>query len=626
MFDAVRNNKKIVQVFLALITLPFAFFGVDSYMKSGASDDAVAKIGEVTITQSQFQQAVRDQQERLRGAMGQVDPALFNSPEARKAILDDLVNQRLLVLEARQRHFWASDLAIRQTIANIEAFKVDGRFSTERYEAALRGQGMTPAGFEAQLRQDLSIQQLANSLGMSGILSRTVADRLVALQLETRQVQEWRLTPEAFLAEVKLDEAAVAQYYEANAARFELPEQARIDYVVLSQDTLAGQLELPESELKAWYDSHQDRFQQTEERRASHILLSTDKADKAAVRAKAERLLADSKKSPAAFAELARQHSQDPGSAAKGGDLGYFSRGAMVKPFEDAAFGMKEGEISGLVESDFGIHIIKITGVRPGTRKPFSEVRAEIEAELKKTQAGRRFAEAAEGFTNQVYEQPDSLAPVAEKFKLVVKHSDWMGRKPDTVNGLLAHEKLLAAVFAEDAVRNKRNTEAIEVAPNTLVAARVVDYRPASRQALDVVKPKIEALLKRQQAAKLAVQAGEARLAKLLAGEAWPGGNAKTVSRLDPSAVPQEALAPIFRLEAGKANAYAGAALPEAGYVLYKLLAVNTGAALEAGKQQLMQQQLASLAGQEEIQVYLKALRQRYKVTVDSAVLEQKDK
>lgn len=625
MFDAVRNSKRLVQIFLALITLPFAFFGVESYVRNAGNDNHVAKIGEVTITQQQFQQALGDQQERLRASMGKVDPALLNNPEARKAILNDLVNQRLLLIEASKNRMLVSDDALRQIIA--AAFQVDGKFSQEKYNATVASMGLDAQRFEAKVRQDMTLQQLAGALGQSGLVSRTVTDRVLALQMERREVMEYRLTPEAFLDKVKLPEGAAQKFYEEKSSRFELPEQARAEYVVLSMEGLLAQLTVSEAEVKAWYDGHQEQFKQPEERRASHILISADKSDKTKARVRAEELLKELSKLPASFAELAKKNSQDPGSAAKGGDLGFFGRGMMVKPFEEVAFKLKEGEISELVESDFGFHIIKVTGIHAAKQKSFAEVKAEIESELKKTTATRKFAEAAETFSNIVYEQSDSLKPVAEKFKLTVKQSEWLGRKPVAVNGPLGNEKLLAALFSEDVVKNKRNTEAVEIAQNTLVAARIYDYKPATRQPFDTVKPAIENLLKRQEALLLAVKDGEARLDALKKGEdklSW--GAVKNVSRLDPRLIPQAAVAPVFKLEAGKLPAYAGVELPDTGYALFKLMKVDAGDKLDDARRQGMLRQLSSLANQEEIQVYLAALRSRYKVEINPAALELKEK
>lgn len=626
MFDAVRNNKKIVQIFLALITLPFAFFGVESYVRSVGSGDDVATIGgDIKVTQQQFQQALREQQERLRAQMGQVDPKLLDTPEARKAIIDDLVDQRLLMLEAGKKRMFASDEAIRRTIGGIDAFKVEGKFSTERYEAALRAQGMTPAGFEAQLRQDLTLQQLAGAIGQSGLMARTVAERVLALQTEKREVMEYRLPLDAYLDKVKLADDAAKKFYDENSKQFELPEQAKVEYVVLSMETIGAQLAVTEAEIKSWYDGHKERFQQPEERRASHILVASEKLGKDKAKAKAEDLLKEIRKNPASFSDLAKKNSDDPGSASKGGDLGFFGKGMMVKPFEEAAYALKDGEISGVVESDFGFHIIKLTGVHAAKEKPLAEVKAEIEAELKKAASSRKFAEAAESFSNIVYEQPDSLKPAAEKFKLTVKQSEWIGRQPNPANGPLGNEKLLAALFSDDSVKSKRNTEAVEIGQNTLVAARLVEYKPTTLQAFEGVQGSIETLLRRKEAQALAAKDGEARLESLKKGEdklAW--GAPKSVSRLDARLIPPVAVATVFKMDAGKLPAYAGVELPGSGFALFKLSRLEVGAKLDDARQQAMLRQLSQLSAQEDVQAYLAALRNRYKVEINRAALEAK--
>lgn len=628
MFDAVRNNKRIVQVFLALITLPFAFFGVESYVRSVGTGDDVARIGDVKITQQQFQQALREQQERLRNQMGgQFDPKMLDMPQARQAILDDLVDQQLLIQEAGKRKLFASDEAIRRTIGGIEAFKIDGKFSPERYEAALKTQGMTPAGFEARLRQDLTLQQLATAVSQSGLIARTVSDRILAMQTERRDVQEYRIGLDAFLDKVKLADGAAKKFYDENSRQFEMPEQAKAEFVVLSMETIGAQLAVSEAEAKAWFDGHKERFQQPEERRASHILVASEKIGKDQAKAKAEALLQEIRKNPAAFADLAKKNSDDPGSAAKGGDLGFFGRGMMVKPFEDATFTLKDGEISGIVESDFGFHIIKLTGIHAAKEKPFAEVKGEIEAELKKAAASRKFAEAAEAFSNIVYEQSDSLKPAAEKFGLTVKQSEWLGRQANPASGPLANEKLLAALFSEDSVKNRRNTEAVEIGPNTLVAARIVDYKPKALQPFEGVKAAIETMLKRQEAQALARKDGEARLEALKKGEdklAW--GAVKRVSRLDHGALPPAAVPTVFRMETAKLPAFAGVELPGSGFALFRLNKVEAGEALDEARKQAMLGQLANLEMQEEVQSYLAALRHRYKVEINKTALESKDK
>lgn len=619
MFDAVRNNKKIVQVFLVLIALPFAFFGVESFRDGGARVD-VAKVGEVKISQQEFQQAVREQQDRLRGQLGELDPKVLDNPEFRQAILDDLIDQRLLFQEARKRHLFASDDAVRQAIMAVEAFQDNGQFSQQRYEALLSAQGMSPAGFEAQVRQDLALQQLAGTIGRSGIVSQRVTDKVLALQSEARHVQEFVLPVENYVAKVKLEDGAAKKFYDENTEQFRTPDQAKVEYVVLTPESLA--VEVSEAEIKAWYDGHKERYQQPEERRASHILIAAEKLGKDKARQKAEEVLREVQAKPAAFAELARKHSDDPGSASQGGDLGFFGRGMMVKPFEDATFALRDGEVSGVVESDFGFHIIKLTGQHVAREKPLAEVRGEIERELKSSAVARKFAEAAESFSNMVYEQSDSLQPVAEQFKLKIQRSDWIGREANPAAGVLGNAKLLAAVFSDDTIQNKRNTEAVEVAQNTLVAARIAEYQPASVQPLAGLQATIEKLLVNQEAQKLARADGEARLAALQSGTdklAW--GADKVVSRMDARLLPPQAAPLVFRMDKSKLPGYAGVDLPGKGYALYRLSKVTPGAALDAARRQGLQGQLRSLAAQQEVAMYLSALRARYKVDVNEKAL-----
>ena len=625
MFDAVRNNKKIVQVFLVLIALPFAFFGLDSYVNGGGAGADVAKVGNIKISQQEFQQSLREQQERLRAQLGQVDPKMLDNPEFRKAILNDLVDQRLLVLEAGKRRLFAGTDAVVNAIASIEAFQQDGKFSQERYEAVLRAQGMSPAGFEAQVRQDLTLQQLAGTIARTGTLSTTVSERILALQTEQREVQEVLLATADYLSKVKLADGAARKFYDDNSKQFETPDQARVEYVVLAQNSV--EVKVADSEIKAWYDGHKDRYQQPEERRASHILIASEKLGKDKARAKAEEVLAEAQKKPAAFGELARKYSDDPGSAAQGGDLGFFGRGMMVKPFEDAAFGMKEGETSGIVESDFGFHIIRLATVRAAKEKPLAEVRGEIESELKAAAAARKFAEAAEAFSNLVYEQSDSLQPAADQFKLKIEQSGWLGRQANPANGPLGNAKLIEALFSEESVKSKRNTEAVEIAPNTLVSARIVEYKPAALQPFESLQPTIEKMLASQEAQKLAKADGEARLAALKSGDdklAW--GGVKRVSRMDARQLPPAALQPVFRMNAGKLPAYTGVELPGSGYALYRLNKVAAGDKLDDVRRQGLIGQLRSLAAQEELEIYLSALRARYKVEINEKALSSSER
>ena len=632
MFDAVRNNKRIVQGFLVLITLPFAFWGVDSYVHNTGAGNDIAKVGSVKITQQQYQEAWRDQQQRLRQMMGaSFDPAMMDSPEAKQAVLNSLIDRSILLQEAAKNRLSASDNMLRDIISKIPALQENGQFSMARYEAALKAQGLTQAGFEAQMRQDITLQQLASAISDTGMVSSSVVDALLRIQSEERLVSELRIPAAQFADKVKPTDGDLQKYYDQHKAAFKVPEELRAEYIQLSLDTLLPQISVKPEDVKSWYDSHKDRFQQPEERRASHILITVDAkaspADKAKAKAKAEAVLKEVQQNPGKFADIAKRYSQDPGSAAKGGDLGFFAKGAMVKPFDDAVFKLKDGQLSGLVQSDFGYHIIKLTGIKAGKVASLDEVKGQIENELKKQEASRKFAEMAEAFSNTVYEQADSLKPAADKFKLTVQQSGWLTRQANPANGVLGNAKLLGALFGDDAVKNKRNTDAVEVAPNTLVAARVVEYKPASMKTFESVKPQLLQVVKAQQMADLAKKAGEAQLAALEKGEGAKSGTwtpARAISRLNGSQmVPPPALQAIFKAKVAKLPAYAGATFPNGvGYVIYRIEKVSQPEKLDETKRQQLHQEYTNLSSQEDFGAYLSALRSRYKVVINKSALD----
>lgn len=635
MFDAVRNNKRIVQGFLVLITLPFAFWGVDSYFRSGGGSSEMASVGGSPISRQEFAQAVRDQQERLRTQMGgDFNPAMLETPEARQAMLDSLITQRLLLLHASKSGLMASDAQLIEVISSIPALQEDGQFSRRRYEQALRAQGLTQGGFEAKLRQDLTLQQLVQAVSDTAVISKAAAERVIAIQLEERQVSEAAIRPEQFAAQVKLSAEAIKDYYEKNRKLFEIPQQIRAEFVVLSREALMEQTTVSAEEIKAAYEKNTKNFVTQEERRASHILIQipadAPEAELKAARAKIDAILQQVKRNPADFAKLAREHSQDPGSGPKGGDLGFFPRGAMVKPFEDAVFSLKENQVSDVVRSEFGFHIIRLTGIKPGKVRSLDEARDSIAAELKLQAAGRKFAEAAETFSNMVYEQSDSLQPAAGKFKLTIRQTGFFDQANRAAAGPLAgNEKLFAALFSDDALKNRRNTDAIEVAPNTLVAARVMEVRPAELRSFEAVKGDIERKLVAGETARLAQKDGEEKLARLQRGEAvalaW--GQPQTVTRSPMRGLSPEAQRVIFAAPAGKLPAYAGIGLPNGAYVMYRISQVRPGAGKGGDDQraQMQRAQLAQLSGTEDFNAYLAALRERYGVKINKAALAKGD-
>ncbi len=631
MHDFVHNNKRLMQLIMAIIVLPFAFFGIDSYFRSGGAGESVATVGDYKITQSEFNQALRERQEMLqRIGDGRVDPAMMDSPELRFSVVDNLVQQRLLISRAARLGLVVSDRQVQDVVSSVEAFKEDGKFSYARYEELLKAQSMSPLIFEQRVRQDMMTDHVIQPYTSTSFVSRAEATNLLKISEQQREISHFTLTPERFSAQVKLEAGAVKKYYDSHQDEFRVPEQVRVEYLVLSAESLLAQMQPSAAEARKAYDENMKRYEVKDARQASHILITADSgggADaKKKAKAKADELYAQLKKKPGDFSAMAKQHSQDPGSATNGGDLGFFERGAMVKPFDEAVFSMKAGEISPPVESEFGYHIIRLTAVRGGKARSFEDARPEIEAELKKQLAGRKYAELADAFSNTLFEQSTSLKPAADLIKAVPQKSDWFGRA-GAGNALLGNPRLLQAIFSDDVLKNKRNSEAVEVAPGVLVAARVAEHKPAAIQPFDQVSGALEKKLTQQQAGQLAAQEGRARLAALQEGkEAQVSWSAPLlVSRGDPKGIPGETLRQAFKVDvSGKLPVYSGAEVAGGGYAVIRVSKVQDTAGEAKDKQNAIAQTLRQVAGQTELAAYLASLRQKSEVKIKQDTIEKK--
>lgn len=620
MFEAVRNNKRIAQVILAILIVPFAFFGMDAYFSDGPGRNEVATVGKTAIGVNEFEQALREQQDRLRSSMdGQVDRALLESEALRRSVLDNLVNRRVLALYAQENRFAVTAQELQQTIAAVPNFQDGGQFSLQRYENLLRAQGMSPAMFEARLAQDIQVQQIALPVGEAAFAASASAQRFMAAQMEERVVRELRFAAGTFAAEAKASDADIAAYYEANPAQFERPARLQAEYVVFDRSAAETGIEVDDDEIRAFYEGNPDRFGVPEERRARHILLAleadADAATADSVMAEAGALADELRADPSRFAELARARSRDPGSAANGGDLGFFARGAMVGAFEDAAFALAKDEISAPVRSDFGVHVIQVTDVKPAATRSLAEAREEIAAELRAQEGSRRHAEMAEQFANTVYEQADSLAPVAEALHLEVHETGWIEREGGMV-GPYSSEALLAALFSDDAVRNRRNTEAVEVAQGTLAAARVKAFEAAQRLPLDQVRERIGAQLRADAGARAAAERGAAVLAELAEGKeaAAQWGEARTLQRAAP-ALPAEAMQAVFSAPTARLPEHVGVREANGDYVLYRIDAVQRAQiAADDPRMAAVRAQYAQLLAERDFGAFVSELRRRYKV------------
>ncbi len=634
MHDFVERHKRLIQILLAIMFLPFAFFGVDSYFRQSDGGQAVATVGDHDISQQEFSRALQERQRAIqRVAQGRVDAAMLDNPEVRYATLEGLIQRRVLLDRALRSGMTVSEQQLKTAIAELPIFQDENnKFSYARYEQFLKSEGQTPVSFESRVRHDLILQQLTDGYADSTFVPRTVAERLAKLAEQQREVSLFTIAPEQFASQVKLEAEAAKKYYEANRSEFEVPEQIRVEYVTHSLDALMQQVQIDPAEIPKDYAANRAQFEKRESQ-ARHILISVEPGAGADVkqkaRAKADEIYRQLQKKPQDFPELAKQHSQDPGSAAKGGDLGFITRGAMkdVPEFEETLFKLREGEVSAPVETKLGFHIIQATEVRGARGKSLEEMRPQIETELRKQAAGRMFAEIAEKFNNTAYEQSESLKPAAELVKAQPRQSGWItrGRAEET---LLNHPRLLQAVFSEDVLKNKRNTEAIEVAPNTLVAARLIEHRPATIQAFEQVQAAIEKKLVSREAVRLAAQDGKAKLELLKQGKdtQWKWSAPQVVSRAEQKGLPETVVRQAFRADADKLPAYAGAENPQGGYTLVRITRVLDAQDLPPEKRQTFTESLRRIQGQEELTAYVASVKQKVGVKINKEHLERKER
>ncbi|AIY41342.1 Peptidyl-prolyl cis-trans isomerase PpiD [Collimonas arenae] len=628
MFEFVRTHQRLMQFLLLLLIIPsFALVGLQSYSSFGDSANTVAKVAGQPITQPELDNALRQQMDRMRQAYGdRFDSSMMETPEAKQAVLDNLISQRVLAATVTSEHLTVGDSAIQQTILGQfpNLVGADGKFDSKTFDQMLAMQGMTQISYAARLRQDMAMQQLNGAVQSTAFTPKTVATRLSDINDQERDVQELLFKSADYASQVKVTDAMLQDYYAKNPKEFEIPEQIKADYVVLDSAAVAAQVTVSDADIKSYYDQNVSRYTVAEERRASHILISVKKdapaAEQAAAKAKAESLLAEVRKTPADFAKIAKANSQDTASAEMGGDLGYFAAGSMVKPFEDAANKLKQGEISDLVQSDFGYHIIELTGIKPAQIKPLDEVKTDIAAEIKKQLAARKFAELAEAFSNTVYEQADSLKPVADKLHLQVQTVANLGRQPNPAAAPTVpynNQKFLTALYSNEALKNKHNTEAIEIAPNTFIAGHVVEYKPVTKRAFEEVKAIISDKVTRTEEAVLAKKAGEDKLAALKAQDNASGfAAAQTVSRTKNQGVNPLAFEAIMKADVNKLPAYIGVVLPQQGYGLYRIGKVGQPATQDAARRVAEQQQITGILAQQELLAYVDVLKEKAKVKI----------
>jgi peptidyl-prolyl cis-trans isomerase D len=588
----------------------------------------VALVAGFPIKKDRWDAAHKQDVDRIRASNPSVDVQLLDTEQFKYSSLERLVQDQLLGSFVQKNNITISDQRLArelqqdQFIASLR--KPDGAIDIARYKEALSRQGMTPEMYEQTLRTDIAKSQVFQTVQSSGVTTKVIAQMALNPFFERREVQILKFEPNSYMNKIKPTDADIEKYYNENKNLFQVEEKIDVEYIILDIPTLINSIKVNDSDLRGYYDQNVERYLTKEERRARHLLLSVDKklssTEKDKIKDKAKNLLNQIKENPSLFIELAKRHSNDPGSAQNGGDLGFFQKGAMVKPFEDVAFSLKQGEISDVVETEFGFHIIQLVEIKPPVKRPYDQVKNEIENELKKQSAQRDFAEKAETFRNLVYEQADSLNTVADKLKLKVETVKGLIRKSNqkSIPDYLKSEKFLKEIFSSESIKSKQNTAAIETGANQLIAGRVLTHHPATISPLSEIKSQAELRWIATEAQRLAQEEGKKSLEAMKKGDAVSSklGAPTLISRNDSKGLTTSALKEILSYNLSQLPAWVGVDQGNQGYVIAKINKVvpREVPSNDVARQEL--QQYEQWWSNAEVAAYYRALKRQFKVEI----------
>ncbi|MEE4637550.1 MAG: SurA N-terminal domain-containing protein [Wenzhouxiangella sp.] len=628
MLQAIRERVTgIVAIFiLGLLAVPFLFFGLESYI-SAVPQDAVATVGDQEISTSEFQTSFARYRAELRQQQGDAyDEIATNQPVFRRQHLEQMIDERLLRHHTEAMGLTVSAAMLRDIIAQIPAFQLDGNFDSEAYRQALRASGRTPRGFEQELRDDLLTRMLPSTVSFSTVVTESEIDRMLSLENETRQISLIDIPVAPFREQVEVTEQAVADYYAANQSDFLTTEQVSIRYIELDTVALTRDLELSEEELRQRYEAASQRYLTPEARQASHILIETgaDRDDEQA-RALAMELYERALEGED-FEALAREFSDDPGSADMGGELGWLEPGDMVEPFENALFALTfSGELSEPVRTPFGWHLIRLDEIREPQGMSFEEARDEIQAEYREREAEALYIELSDRLVDLVFADATSLEPLAEELALEIRQTGPFSRA-GAVEGIASNERVVDAAFSDLVLLDGAVSDPIELDRNQLVVIEVEEHFPAVPQPLEAVADRIRERLiadgarelARERAEALKEQAAQTDLAELVAADdALELNEHPSVGRFDFQHGPQ-LLGELFRLPAPGDEPSLHVLPRSQGYALVRLEAVRPGNPVEATEQErnLVRQQIRFRQANEEVLGLLAYLRQNTDIQV----------
>lgn len=586
MLQNIHDKAKgwIAYAIVGLITIPFALFGINQYFSGGGKLSAAVVNGEEIPVQA-VQNALLEIKRQFGGQL----PLGMDDAALKAAALDTVINQTLMQQKIHDGGYRASNQEVATAISEIGAFQKDGKFDKQTYENFLKMQRRDPAEFEMQVRNDLSQQQLRDAVLSTAFLPKAMAEQYQSLQNQQRDVETFTLKVADFQPQVQVSDDQIAKYYEQNKASYMTDEKVQLAYLELKRDDLAAKVTVDDAALKNWFEENADRYVKPEERIASHILVSVNAADQeATAKQRIDALYADIQSGKRTFEAIAKSDSDDKNAAEKDGLIGAIVAGDWGPLFEKAVMGLKAGEVSAPVRTEAGYEIIRVNEIKPAVQKTFDEVRANVDADYRKEQADKAYADKADEIQKLAFENSGDLAPVAKAAGLTVQQSDWMTRGQGTSIG--SDEKVRAAAFSDDVLKSGKNSEMLELADGHAVVVRVVNHEASTQKPLDAVKDEIRAALLAVEARKLVASKGDELLKKLVQAGSWSALDASglgnesavqksgSVGRTGSSLAPEVAdMAFAMPYPADGKPAWSSAVLGTGDYVVIALKSVTPG-------------------------------------------------
>ena len=634
MLQSIRDRATgwVAWTIVILICIPFALWGVYDYM-TPSQGVAIATVNGVEVDARRFTRLYQQQRYRLLALLGDRAPAaMIDDARLREQALEQLIDDELVVQVGLEDRLRIADRRLAEAISSLPQLQGENGFSQELYDVYLRNQGLGPLGFEYEVRRNLLIEEVISAVARAVNVSEREYREARRLATQRREYATLRL-PAPFFRPAEVDESDVREYFDSNRQRFSSPEQVNVEYVELSRDDIARTVLVEESELRSLYEERKADYTQPAQREARHILVElaadADAASEAAARERIEevsRRLAGGM----SFEAAAREYSDDPGSSRRGGSLGWFSSGVMDPAFEDAAFGLAEGERSDVVRTPFGLHLIEVTGRREAGVAEFEEVRDRLREDYQLEVAEQLYFEQVEQLANLAFEHPDTLEVAAEALDVPLRETGFLSRNPDHPQGLAAEPRFLDAAFSPEVLEEGNNSELLEFEGALVAVLRVEEHRPSRERDFDSVREEARTELLAVRSAERAREAGEAIIDRLRGGEAegalaseigleWsPDGSLR---RAEPT--PSPGLSGlVFRMPKPGAGAsrYDGLAQRGGDFVVVALRAVSSGDVDDA--EPMSRERLALELGRAELAATVASFRADADIVVNEENLQ----